>query len=424
VVAFSLARSARSPRAIPAVLSVTLQVMHLAATELPSGFWSYVHKDNDAEHGRILRLCDALKDEFGLLTTRDLDLFTDRDGISWGFKWRATIDNALNETTFFIAIVTPRYVVSKECRRELLIFSQNAQALGVPELLCPILYAEVDGLDEDSEDEVKAAIAQAQWVPFTELRLVDEQSPEYRQAINELARRLIDIANTVARREAEAPTLHVDSGALPPSEGAAAEPPFLDAMAAMEELFPEWQKTVQRFSELMIKTGEITNDFTPKVTEAAKEGPVAAYNVMKEYASALQPVAEEYRDTGTRYVEQAVSMSENIVAILNWISKSPKGTPIADPTLVFLQGMISAVEAGQQAMPSLQDFQHTVQQNYGLSRVIRPPLELLSEGTQRFLDGQALLDDWKVRIDEILADHPPQEGTASGNGHGVPPKDS
>ncbi len=85
-------------------------------------------------------------------------------------------------------------------RKELLVFSQNAKARDVAELLFPILYIDVDGLQEDSPDEVKAAIAQAQYEPFTELRLLEEDSSEYRTAVNRMARRLVDIANTVAGR--------------------------------------------------------------------------------------------------------------------------------------------------------------------------------------------------------------------------------
>jgi hypothetical protein len=55
------------------------RITYSAATDFPSGFWRYVHKDDTAEHGRILKLCEFIKDE---LTGRDLDLFIDRGGIA------------------------------------------------------------------------------------------------------------------------------------------------------------------------------------------------------------------------------------------------------------------------------------------------------------------------------------------------------
>ena len=144
-----------------------------------------------------------------MMTGRDLELFTDRSDIGWGAKWRSTIDDALTETTFFIAIVTPRYVASTECRRELLLFSESAKARGVAELLFPILYIDVDGLDENSEDEVKAAIAQAQYVSFTKLRLVEEHSSEYRTAINEMAQRLMESQTSSHRESTKSVRLYI-----------------------------------------------------------------------------------------------------------------------------------------------------------------------------------------------------------------------
>ncbi|WP_082951648.1 toll/interleukin-1 receptor domain-containing protein [Mycobacterium sp. 852002-51057_SCH5723018] len=389
--------------------------MHLAATELPSGFWSYVHKDNDAEHGRILRLCDALKDEFGLLTARNLDLFTDRSGIAWGHKWRETIDNALNETTFFIAVVTPRYILSEECRRELLIFSQNVRAQGVPELLCPILYADVDGLDENSDDEVKAAIAKAQYEPFIDLRLVDEQSSEYRQAVNGLAVRLIDIANGIAAKETEvpAPVAALDENRPSGGEDVADEPGLIDAATAMARLFPEWQQTVEHLVGLINETGEIATDTSPKITAAGADGPIAVSEILHEYASKMGPIAKEFRDTGTLYATQSVTMNANILPILNQLKKTP-ASELIDPVIYdFLESIISLADAGEEAETSVREFQQSAQSIYGLSRVVRPPLELLSEGAQRFLDGQALLDEWKRRAEEILAEHPRRDGAGT-----------
>lgn len=52
----------------------------VTTVEGPYGFWSYVHRDDDAEDGRILRLGQRLKDEYELITGGDqIDIFVDRD---------------------------------------------------------------------------------------------------------------------------------------------------------------------------------------------------------------------------------------------------------------------------------------------------------------------------------------------------------
>ncbi|CPS16096.1 toll/interleukin-1 receptor domain-containing protein [Mycobacteroides abscessus] len=267
--------------------------MYLAETELPAGFWSYAHKDDVAEDGRILRLCERIKNEFSLLTGRDIEFFVDREAIAWGDKWRATIDDALTETTFFVPIVTPRFVASDECRRELVAFSENSKARGVPELLFPVLYVAVDDLSEESNDEVKVAIARTQYVSFTELRLIAEDSSEYRMKVNEMALRLISIANQIASK-AEEPLV---SSLNKENQDSFDEdsPGFLDAMGSIEGQIPEWNETIDKLGELITQIGEITHEYAPELSRAAERGSVAQIVVADKYSKAIQPVAEEFR---------------------------------------------------------------------------------------------------------------------------------
>ncbi len=47
------------------------------------GFWSYVHADDEAEGGRILRLARDVAGQFEMLTGEPLTLFLDKDAIKW-----------------------------------------------------------------------------------------------------------------------------------------------------------------------------------------------------------------------------------------------------------------------------------------------------------------------------------------------------
>src|SRR4051794_3545309 len=121
-----------------------------------AAFWSYAHEDDDLDGGAILVLAERLASEFALITGEKLNLFVDRTGISWGEEWRVRIDNALVQTTFFIPVITPRYFTRDECRRELLAFHAQARSLEISELVLPILYVTVPGLDDDNPDEAVA----------------------------------------------------------------------------------------------------------------------------------------------------------------------------------------------------------------------------------------------------------------------------
>lgn len=104
------------------------------------GFWSYVHKDDTAEKGRITQLARDVTDQYEMITAETISLFVDHDEISWGNAWSDVVDHGLEAAAFFVPIIIPRYFLSSECRRELLTFARRAEAFGVTKLIMPILY--------------------------------------------------------------------------------------------------------------------------------------------------------------------------------------------------------------------------------------------------------------------------------------------
>lgn len=84
-----------------------------------------------------------------MLTGEPLDLFLDRDAIRWGEDWRDKINASLASVAFFIPVMTPRYFMSPECRREVQFFARRAERLGIKELVLPLLYVEVPSLHNE-----------------------------------------------------------------------------------------------------------------------------------------------------------------------------------------------------------------------------------------------------------------------------------
>jgi hypothetical protein len=157
------------------------------------GFWSYAHRDNDLDRGRVGRLAQDLANEFELLSGQALGIFVDRWSIEWGNEWRRRIDQALGGTMFFIAIVTPLYLLSTECRREFLEFTENLDS-GGSKVLLPILYADTPAVSNPNDgDEVARMVRQTQYEDWRTLRLTAEDSPEYRRNIHRMASRILRI---------------------------------------------------------------------------------------------------------------------------------------------------------------------------------------------------------------------------------------
>lgn len=178
-------------------------------------FWSYVHADDDAEHGRISALAHDIAIRYELLTGETLPVFVDRD-IEWGEQWKLRLGQELARTTFFVPIVTPRFLASEWCRAEVLEFVSKTKALGLREFVMPILYIRPDGIDH-SDDPVAVAVRDSQWVEWENVRYLERTDGGYRRAIDDLVVRL-----QKARKSAEQAgrvSLEVSAGSAPPSEG-------------------------------------------------------------------------------------------------------------------------------------------------------------------------------------------------------------
>lgn len=160
-------------------------------------FWSYTHDDDDRSGGRVTGVAEALKNEFSLVTGDELEVFRDRSSLKWGDAWRERIEAAVGEAPFFIPIITPKFLRSQECRRELIQFSGLAKSRGFNGLLLPILYIDVPGMAEDAEDEVLALIARTQYFNWTAFRLLAPDDPQVLQAVNDLALRIRELRGQI-----------------------------------------------------------------------------------------------------------------------------------------------------------------------------------------------------------------------------------
>ena len=158
-------------------------------------FWSYTHEDDARMSGYVTRLAQRITDEYAVCSGNDLTIFRDRDSLQWGDAWRTKIDGALGTAPFFIAVITPKFVKSEECRRELLTFVAESRSRGYAKLLLPILLIDVPGLKEDSEDEVLALLARTQYINWTKHRLRSESDPAVLEALNQVALRIMELSD-------------------------------------------------------------------------------------------------------------------------------------------------------------------------------------------------------------------------------------
>ena len=161
----------------------------------PIGFWSYTSSDEDASGGRLSQLRALLAKELQLKVGREpkVHIFQDVAAIPHGANWAEAIHKALAESSFFIPIVTPAFLQSEWCCREVMRFHERQQASGRKDLIFPLHYVDTDRVNPDRpgachDPQAFAVLKTHQWIDFRPLRI---RSPES-EPVSELLDRFSD----------------------------------------------------------------------------------------------------------------------------------------------------------------------------------------------------------------------------------------
>jgi TIR domain-containing protein len=370
----------------------------MSTNESAIGFWSYVRLDDHAEGGRITRLAARIQAEYAVLTGTEIQIFIDREDIAWGHEWRRRIEDALVETTFFIPVVTPRYFQSSECRRELLTFAMHAESLGVADLLLPLVYVDVPALhDEQPEDDAIALVARTHYETWTELRLHDEASPEYRRGINKLAKRLVEIASQLdAPPQAFVSTLHAAEQVDEDDE-----PGDLDVLAASEDALPELGEIIERFGEVMTSISEATLDATQKIELSDAAGKGFAGRVVASQALALElaePVAE-LRELGLRYASRLATVDAGILTLIRKVGEEELSPEEEQEAHHLFDSIRNLCAVSRESVDVLEELSESTAKVARMARALRKPSRDLQDGLRAIMDGQVVMDEWARQIE-------------------------
>ena len=171
--------------------------------ELPElvGFFSYSREDDDAFKGMLSALRDGIQRELSAQlgrSKRAFRLWQDQMAIAPGKLWKSEIKTAIDESFFFLPIVTPRSVSSKYCKFEFESFLAREKAIGRSDLIFPILYISVAALENEAkwrDDPVLSTIGRRQYVDWRPLRHLDVQSTAVREQIERLCQKIVELLN-------------------------------------------------------------------------------------------------------------------------------------------------------------------------------------------------------------------------------------
>jgi hypothetical protein len=168
--------------------------------ELPElvGFFSYSREDDESYEGRLSVLRKGIQHELSAQlgrTKATFRLFQDKEAIAPGKLWEEEIQTAVDQSVFFIPIVTPRAVNSDYCKFEFEAFLARERALGRADLVFPILYVPVPALANEAQwrhHSVLSAIAKRQYVDWQTFRYSDVPTPAMREEIARFCRKIVE----------------------------------------------------------------------------------------------------------------------------------------------------------------------------------------------------------------------------------------
>lgn len=193
------------------------------------GFFSYSREDDEDSGGALSALRDRIQRELrGQLGLRagNFRLWQDKESIAPGRLWEAEIKAAIGQSVFFIPIITPTVVSSEYRRVEFDSFLERERLLGRSDLVFPILYIRVAGLEDAAKrkaDGLLSTIAQRQYVDWRELRHRDVNSEDVRKAIARFCAKIADALTVAVAGTASSPP-RAPAPEIPPASPAAPAP--------------------------------------------------------------------------------------------------------------------------------------------------------------------------------------------------------
>jgi hypothetical protein len=362
------------------------------------GFWSYTHRDNELEGGRIRRLAAAIQNEYELLTGDSIIIFVDSSEIEWGQEWRQVIDGALLRTAFFIPIITPLYLRSEQCRREFVEFVGRASRAHARDLILPILYADTQQVaDPDTDDEVARLIRDIQSEDWRSLRLAEETSPDYRSAVNRLANRLVGVAASFAERPIEA-----DEVEEPDDLG------VLDQIGIAESNVETWGDLLTSVGQDLTEFGEILTQTTEHLQASDRRGGGARGRlvILNNFAQEISLPVERIQAGGASFSRSAIETDPGVQVLIRRGPAEAKSDAREQVEEFFGQVKNLSGEAIKVA-DVLRGFVQSIDGAQSISRVVRSPLRKLRSGLSGIIDGATVLDSWSRLIDEVTEDKDP-----------------
>lgn len=338
-----------------------------------------------------------------LRTGTDFPIYVDKESLGWGEDWEQSIRDALLSTTFLIPILTPSYFLSEQCRSELLTFVAEATALGLEELILPIYYVDVPGLNAPkgaSDDEVLELVKRYQWADWRSVELEGVESSVYRKAVDQLAQQLLDRIESADSKPEESPRPPKKSdgeaaSTVGPTDEAeiAEEPPgVLDELAEAEESFERIVSEIEEIGGIIDEVGHASSEATASLESNPEASFAERLEITRELGQRLEAPGVRLENLTKSFLEDLVRIDPMMVFVFHAIREGQ-----AEPSHAAEQLRLIDVMANQanQGLGSAEELAKSMEGVGGISKELRKPVRRISTALRQLADARGTFRRWQ-----------------------------
>ena len=337
--------------------------------------------------------------QYEMLTGEKIQLFFDQTSLVWGDDWGQKVDEYLESAAFFIAVITPRYLLSDECRREFRSFARQAEETGLRELILPLYYVDVPSFSEAApNDDLLEAVHRFQYMDWRERRFKEVATEEYRRAVHEVVKRLVaENKHVEDKRRIETPRAE--------DAESSEEEPFglIDRLANLEETMPKWKDTSESIAGGIEEVGQAMREATKKIRNRPA-GPaefVYRKQVARQLAQQLEAPANSIFGNGHEFASQLLAVDDGIRTLIDLGTKEAKeaGENEREALCKFFAIVRSLASSVRESLEAVKNMVGILFNLQNLSRDLRPVLRRLSGGLTAMVEAREVTDEWVKLIE-------------------------
>ncbi len=277
-------------------------------------------------------------------------------------------------------------------------WSYSSISLGVEELILPILYVETEGLVADNPEETFALVARTQYVDWRSIRLLEPSSREYRQAVNNLARRLLQISREVAERQiVHEPRADSDDDV----HGG-----IIDIVEEITRLLPGWLDAVKGDKVNTVQIEATLEKFDTDVfrLERSTAQPSAVTAVHLRMGKEILPLLQRFHEEATTYSSLSIQLDPLVSGLARLVAEHPDSYPLVNQIREAIDEAMEAIheddEAGAHAEECISLPERFASMTH-IGRIFQKCSAILQEAIKLVDEGNSIVRRWDSELSEL-----------------------